>query len=91
MDSNGAEEMRVDVYSSRKSSSKFVSVLHGTNLAGVQSPADPDLHISNLSLFKTIDIQAEEKRAGFDAADVINQIEEKGFAIHGSKFIVNEG
>lgn len=82
--------MKIDIYVSRKHKTKFLSVPTGADVSKMNLPEDPDLQPSMLDLFKTIDIKAEEHRIALNGEEVIRQINEQGFAVHGAGINVTE-
>ena len=75
--------MKIDLYKSVLNGDKYLSVPAGTDLAHKPFPAGFDPELLKLSPFKTsLDIQPNDTRVALDSADVIRQIEEKGYAIH---------
>ena len=75
--------MKIDIYKSVANGNKYLSVPAGTDVAQKPFPHDFDPELLKLSPFKTsMDIQPTDARVALDSADVIRQIEEKGYAIH---------
>ena len=83
--------MKVAVYKSTKNGDKYLTVPGGTEVKKMNLPADIDSDLLSLSPFKTsLEIDNGDKRIGLDTDDVIAQINEKGFAIHGATTIIIE-
>jgi len=75
--------MKIDIYKSVKNGTKYLSVPAGTDMSSKQFPADLDPDLLTLSPFKTsLDIQPGDHRAALDSADVVQQINDRGFATH---------
>lgn len=74
--------MKIKTYRSNKKWNKHISVPIETDINSVLPKiTDPDL--TEVSLEKTREIDRGDSRAGMDADDIINQIEQNGYAIHG--------
>jgi hypothetical protein len=75
--------MKIDIYKSVLNGDKYLSVPAGIDVAHKPFPADLDPELLKLSPFKTaLDIQPNDKRVALDSADVIRQIEERGYTAH---------
>ena len=80
--------MRIDIYQSAKNPSRYFSVRAGEQPI---SPNDTDPDFASLSLLrKNLEIQPGDGRIGLDAADIISQIEKKGFATHATSIKITE-
>jgi uncharacterized protein YcgL (UPF0745 family) len=78
--------MKIDIYKSTKSGKKYLSVPAGTDVEKLQLPDSVDPDILSLSPFKTsLELDPSQPLIALDPQDVINQINEKGYAIHGAK------
>ncbi len=78
--------MKVDIYKSTKNSTKYLTVPADTDVQKYKFPADMDADLLSLSPFKTsLDINANDNRVALDSKQVIDDINKKGFAIHGAK------
>ena len=78
-------KMLIDIYTSAKNSGKHISVPAGTNPSTIKYPEDLDKDLRTLSpKSRTVDIKSGEKRIGIDADDIIDQINDKGYAVHGT-------
>jgi len=77
--------MKVDIYVSAKSSKKFLSVPSGTNVEKLKLPPDIDPDLLELKPSrKDVELNPSQPMLGLgknEIADVIAQIEEKGYAI----------
>lgn len=81
--------MQVDVYKSVKNGDKYLSVPAGTDLATTPFPETLDPDLLKLSPFKSsLDIQRGQKRIALNCDDVIDQIEENGYATHGATITI---
>ncbi len=61
----------------------------GTKIDSLQLPSTTDADLLSLSPFKTrLEIDPSKQHPALDQADVIQQIEDKGYAIHGAKITV---
>lgn len=77
--------MKIDIYKSVKSGNKYLSVPDGTDVTKLNLPSGFDPDLLSLSPFKSsLDIQPSDQRAALDSADVIQQITDKGYAVHGA-------
>jgi hypothetical protein len=75
--------MRIDIYSSAKNRTKYLSVPAGADVTTIQFPPgfDPDLH--ELRPFKSqLEIIPGKPHIALDAQDVENQIRANGYAVH---------
>ena len=81
--------MRVDIYRSSKHPTQFLSVPSGSKPANVSLPAGIDFGVWQ-PFKQNKEIIAGEHRVALDAADVIRQIQAKGFALHGVEVRVEE-
>lgn len=82
--------MLVDIYSSLNNGSNYISVPAGTDITQIDLPEDIEKAFSQVTPFKSnIDLQLGDKRIGIDSADVIKQINSKGFAVHGATIKVD--
>lgn len=79
--------MKIDIYTSSNNGTKFLSVLKGTKIEEVELPADIDTDLLTLSPFRTrLVLDADKAHSALDQANIIAQLEEKGYATHGAKF-----
>ena len=82
--------MKIDIYTSAVNGSKHLSVLKGVKLDSLVFPADIDTEILSLSPFRTrLDLNLEKEHDALEHVDVLQQIEEKGYAIHSAKFSIS--
>jgi uncharacterized protein YcgL (UPF0745 family) len=78
--------MKIDIYNSTKTGNKYLSVAKGTKIEELQLPADFDQDLLTLSPFRTrLELDLSKQHPALDQADIIKQIEEKGYATHGAK------
>lgn len=78
--------MKIDIYTSSKNGTKYLSVRKGTKIEDLQLPADIDSDLLALSPFRTrLVLDANKTHSALDQADIIAQLEDKGYAIHGAK------
>jgi uncharacterized protein YcgL (UPF0745 family) len=81
--------MRVDIYKSTKNGNKYISVPQGTEIEKMKFPENLDPDLLTLSPFKTeLEIDPSQPRAALDSADVLKQISENGYAVHGAKVTI---
>ena len=84
--------MKVDIYKSTKNGYKYLSVPEGTDVTKLSLPAKTDPDLLTLSPFKTsLELDPSKPRVTLDQEDLISQIKEKGFAIHGAKIEITVG
>lgn len=78
--------MKIDIYNSSKVGNKFISIPKGTKIESIVLPADIDPDLLVLSPFKTrLELDSSKPHFALDALDIIQQIEEKGYAVHGAQ------
>jgi len=81
--------MKIDIYKSTKNGNKYLSVPAGIDVEKFVFPKDVDSDILTLSPFKTsLDISSNDNRIALDSHQVIDDIKQKGFSIHGAKIEV---
>ena len=84
--------MKIDIYKSAHCGDKYLSVAVGTKLNELELPASFDADLLALSPFKTrLDIDISREHPSIDHADVLQQIAENGYAVHGVKTVVTVG
>lgn len=77
--------MKIDIYNSSIKGNKYISVPKGTKIESLELPADIDKDLLTLSPFRTrLELDTSKPHFALDQADIIRQIEEKGYAVHGS-------
>jgi uncharacterized protein YcgL (UPF0745 family) len=82
--------MKIDIYTSATNGSKYLSVLKGVKVEDLEFPADFDSELLRLSPFRTrLELHADKEHNAVDKEDVLKQIEEKGYAVHGAKFEID--
>lgn len=82
--------MKIDIYTSTSNGAKYLSVLKGTKLDSLELPADIDSDVLNLSPFRTrLELDISKEHNAIDQADVLKQIEDNGYAVHGAKFTID--
>ena len=85
----GSTTMVVDIYSTNVDNT-FISVPQGTVITSIDFSADIDTGITEVELSKAaLVLDPAEPRMGLDQADIIAQIEQKGYAIHATQFDAN--
>jgi hypothetical protein len=78
--------MKIDIYKSIVNSKKYISVPAGTDIRSIQFPDTFDKELVKLSPFKSEhEIFPDVPYIALDSNEVIKQIKEKGYAIHGAK------
>ncbi len=84
--------MNIDVYKSTKSGSKYISVPEGTDIEKIQLPDSIDQDLLTLSPFKTsLNLEPNNPRVALDQNDVIKQIKNNGYAVHGATMEIKVG
>ena len=84
--------MKIDIYTSVKDGSKNISVPKGVKIDSISFPFDLDPDLLTLSPFRTrLEVVKGKTHSAIEQDDVIKQIEDKGYAVHGSKMIVDLG
>lgn len=82
--------MKIDIYTSTANGTKYLSVFKGVKLEDLDLPADFDSDLLTLSPFRTrIELHDDKEHNAVDKADILKQIEEKGYAVHGAKFQID--
>lgn len=77
----------IDIYRSTSDRSKYLSVVAGTDIAGMAFPADMDADLHSVSPYKEgVEIQSGKPAMGLDVEDILAQLGRQGFAVHGLKF-----
>ena len=74
--------MKIDIYTSKKNLGKHLSGPAGKDVREIEFPNTIDPDLKEVSLWETKDIRPEDRRVGMDSADIIEQIEQNGFAVH---------
>ena len=84
--------MKIDIYTSIKNGNKNISVPKGTKIDSISFPFDLDPDLLTLSPFRTrLEVVTGKVHSALDQDDVIKQIEEKGYAVHSAKNIIDLG
>jgi len=84
--------MNIDVYKSTKNGNKYISVPSGTDIEKMQLPDSIDPDLLTLSPFKTsLSLDSNNPRIALDQNDVMEQINNKGFAVHGATIEIKVG
>lgn len=82
--------MKIDIYTSTKNGEKHLSVAKGTKIEELKLPSTIDPELLTLSPFKTrLEVDLKVEHNAVDQADVIAQIEDKGYALHGAKRVIS--
>jgi hypothetical protein len=82
--------LKIDIYTSTKNGEKHLSVAKGTKIEDLDLPDSIDPDLLTLSPFKTrLEVELKVEHNAVDQADVITQIEEKGYAVHGAKRVIS--
>ena len=77
--------MNIDIYQSTKKSDHFLSVPAGTDLSTIKVSEEEGKTYGEVKTFKkSLSIDASDKRIAIDSSNVIEQIANKGYAIHGA-------
>ena len=81
--------MKIDIYTSTKDGRKYLSIPVGSKLEKLVLPSDIDTDLLSLSPFKTrLEIEPEKKHKVLDQKDIMQQIENKGYAVHGTSSVI---
>ncbi len=81
--------MIIDIYTSTKDGSKYLSVEKGTKVESLELPDSVDGDLLTLSPFKTrLEINKSKMHKALEQNDIIRQIETNGYAAHGSKIVI---
>ncbi|NOQ63807.1 MAG: hypothetical protein GQ582_04785 [Methyloprofundus sp.] len=81
--------MKIDIYTSAKDGSKYLSIPVGSKLEKVVLPSDIDTDLLTLSPFKTrLEIEPDKKHKALDQKDIMQQIENNGYAVHGTSSVI---
>ena len=84
--------MKIDIYTSTKNGSKYLSVPKGTKVESLQLPDSVDPDLLTLSPFRTrLELTPGKSHPALDQDNIIAQIEEKGYAVHGAKTEIQVG
>lgn len=84
--------MNIDIYKSTKNGNKYISVPEGTEIEKMQLPDSIDHDLLTLSPFKTsLSLDANNTRIALDQNDVMKQIKDNGYAVHGAKIEIKIG
>ena len=80
--------MKIDMYCSVNSKLKFLSVPAGTDVSKMQFPADFDPDLRVVRFKSQLEFIPGEHYIAVDAQDVVNQINAKGYALHGATITI---
>ena len=81
--------MKIDIYTSAKNGSKYLSVPVGTKIDSLTLPSDIDADLLSLSPFKTrLEIDMGKPHPALNADEIARKIEQQGYAAHGAKTTV---
>jgi hypothetical protein len=84
--------LKIDIYTSIKNGSKNISVPKGIKIDSISFPFDLDPDLLTLSPFRTrLEVIKGKDHSALNQDNVIKQIEDKGYAIHGAKHIIDLG
>ena len=87
-----ALSLKIDIYTSIKDGSKYLSVAKGTKIEALVLPDSIDADLLTLSPFRTrLVIDTRKTHPALDQDDLIKQIEANGYAIHGAKSVLTIG
>jgi hypothetical protein len=82
--------LKIDIYTSAKDGSKYMSVEKGTKLENLILSSDIDTDLLSLSPFKTrLEIDESKAHPALDHQDIIKQIRARHYAVHGAKILIN--
>ena len=78
--------MKIDIYTSSKCGNKYLSIPKGTKLDDLNLSDSIDEDLLTLSPFMTrLDVEQGLEHNALDQDDILAQIEEQGYAVHGAK------
>lgn len=84
--------LKIDIYTSTKNGSKYLSVPKGTKVASLQLPDTVDPDLLTLSPFRTrLELTPGKPHPALDQDNIIAQIEQNGYAVHGAKTEIKVG
>ncbi len=84
--------MKIDIYTSTKNGSKYLSVAKGTNPSELTLSDSIDNDLRHLSPFRTrLEVERGKEHPALDQEDVITQIETQGYAVHTAKSFITLG
>ena len=84
--------MKIDIYTSATAGGKFLSVPFGTKISQLKLPESTDNDLLTLSPFRTrLEIDVNKPHPALDQKDVLKQIKNNGYAIHGATFVLKVG
>jgi hypothetical protein len=82
--------LKIDIYTSAKNGSKYLSVTKGTKIQDLNLPDTIDPDVLTLSPFRTrLEVELTVEHDALDQADIIRQIDEQGYALHGAKKVIS--
>ncbi len=82
--------MKIDIYKSTKNGNKYLSVPAETDVTQLQLPKDIDPDLLSLSPFKSsLELDPTKPRVALNQEDVENQINQKGYAVHGATITID--
>lgn len=82
--------MKIDIYQSTKDSSKFLSVPEKTDMSNLKITEEEATIFGKVTSHrKSLNIDANDERIALNTDDVLKQIKNKGYAIHGAKIDFN--
>jgi hypothetical protein len=82
--------LKIDIYTSAKDGSKYLSVEKGTKLESLTLSSDIDKDLLSLSPFKTrLEIDESKVHPALDHKDIVKQIKAQHYAVHGAKISIN--
>ena len=81
--------MIIDIYTSAKDGSKYLSVEKGTKVESLELSDSIDADLLTLSPFRTrLEINKSKMHKALEQNDIIRQIDTNGYAVHGSKIVI---
>jgi hypothetical protein len=84
--------LKIDIYTSIKDGSKYLSVAKGTKIEALALPDTIDTDLLTLSPFRTrLEIDTSKVHPFLDQDDLLQQIEANGYATHGAKAVLTIG
>jgi len=81
--------MIIDIYRSKSNSEKFLSVLKDTDITTLSIPDNDYIEVTLFKSNKTI--EADMPLIAMDPSNIIDQINSKGYALHGAAVKMETG
>lgn len=83
--------MKIDIYRSTASKTKYLSIPAGTEPSKLKVPKDFDPDLKKIALFKSgTEIKSGDETIGLNSAEIIEQIKKNGYAVHRAAVVTKE-